>query len=167
MPHFRVLDVDVPLVIQNAKERGALTDAFGKLVMHMRKRVVDSARRKVDSEEERTEMGAVFRRIYDAVAAMDPDARERALKLSERCADNMAKEFLMLLANRGHDLRISDNHAIRFRMNIEVVDVVTGDVVLSHPADDSPGYLPQLWGRWINRFTVKEEETGGAILAED
>ena len=136
------------------ERRTVLQDLFGAYVMWNRSQVMEMAEKRVGSIEAREALGTVFRKAYEGVASLGAPEQAAALKLAEKCVDDFAIMMLALLAHNGVDLRLESGEAVRFPLDIEVVDVASRDVVLRERIGGS-GFLPDKWGRWLNRSPFK------------
>ena len=143
---FRLIDLPVD---ENEKTT-CLADIFGAYLMWNRAQVMEAAKKRIGSQEARGTLGAIFRKPYDDVAALGEGERAAALALAEKCVDDFAILMLALLAHQGVDVRLESGEAVRFPLDIEVVDATSRDIVL-HQSIGHAGFLPDNWGRWLNR----------------
>jgi hypothetical protein len=139
-----------------AKRSEVFADLLGVYIMWIRSRVVNSARIRISSEEDRAKMGKLFRAVYDRIAMLEPEQREAALKFAERCVDNFAQELLMLLSHVGNDLRLSSGNVIRLRLDMEIINPETDQVLASEGVNRGRTYLPSRWGRWLNQSATQK-----------
>jgi hypothetical protein len=135
-------------------------DVFGAYLMWNRQHVMETAAKRISSGAARADLGNIFRRAYDEVAALGDHERAAALKLAEKCVDDFAILMLALLAHNGVDVRLESGEAIRFPLDIEVVDVDSRNVVLREQIAPGAGsFLPDNWGRWLNKNPFKQQVT--------
>ncbi len=141
----------------NAHERHEeLVDLFGRYVMWLRNRTVEAVRALAESEEARAHLGTIRRKPYDGVGSMSPEEREAALRFSGAAVDEFIKLLLGVLAHRGIDFELGDRHAIRYRLEMEVVDVDDRETILSEVINrDGAKHFADYWGRWLNRHQDK------------
>jgi hypothetical protein len=58
-----------------------------------------------------------------------------------------------MLGGTGVDQRLGDEHAIRFKLDLEICRVDTHDVVEVETLNrGGKKFFGDYWGRWINRF---------------
>jgi hypothetical protein len=136
--------------------RQSLQDIFGAYLMWNRSHVLEAAKKRVDSEDARSRLGTIHRKPYDDIASLEDGVRVAALKLAEKCLDDFAVLMLALLAGNGVDLRLESGEAVRFPMDIEVLDVVSRKAILRERIGAGAGFLPDCWGRWLNRNLFRE-----------
>ena len=135
----------------------ALVDLFGRYLMWLRRSNVASTRRLVEDPDERSKLGTIPRRPFEAAAALSASQRETAIVLAESCADRLMKSLLHLLTHEGSDLPLGEDRHVRFRLEIGIV------------ADESDGIVERrvlnrggrrcfydYWGRWLNRFGARQ-----------
>lgn len=139
------------LSTEKTARREALQDIFGAYLMWNRAKVLETARRRIDSEGARSGLGTIRRKPYDDVMALETEGRAAAVKLAEKCIDDFAVLMLALLAGNGMDLRLESGEAVRFPMDIELIDTASGEVLLRERIGAGAGFLPDNWGRWRNR----------------
>lgn len=136
--------------------REALADIFGQYLFWARHAVLSRTKSLVTNPEaRRTIAGKIFREPYDRAATLPSEQREIAFELVTEGIDCFANELLGLLSNEGVDLRLGEDHAIRFRLVIEICEANTEDeaVILEEPINrGGKRYFAGNWGRWLNRF---------------
>lgn len=129
-----------------------LVDLFGRYVMWIRNRAIDSARDLVESEDSRERLGRLYRRPYEEIAAMSGEDRERAVRLAETTVDAFVELFLRVLAHRGMDFPYGPSHRVQYELNMEICDPVSGDVVWRDAINrHGAKHFADYWGRWRNR----------------
>ncbi len=106
-----------------------LVGFFGHFLFWLRNRAIDASRTLIESEEARGKLGTIRRKHYDGVAQMPPDQREEAMRLVEETLNGFAERLVWSLGDEGTDSRFGSRHAYRFRVEMEIVDADTGEVV--------------------------------------
>jgi hypothetical protein len=133
-------------------QRETLLDCFGQHLFSIRNHLRDSVRFHVESSEARDKMGTIPARPYAAVAALDDEAKEAALQLSDEVIDRYMCRLLTLFQSTGSSLRLGDDHAIRYRLHSEVVSTQDDGVALEALINrDTSRALEMYFGRWLNR----------------
>ena len=153
-PTIEVNFVDLPT---DPKERHEmLVDVFGRYLFWLRNWSVDATRQLAESQEAREELGTIRRKKYDDFSALTPEQREMVCKVSEATVDRFIQLFLTLLAGTGVDQRFGSDHAIRFKLDMEICDVENADVVEQETVNrGGKKFFADYWGRWLNSFTSK------------
>jgi len=130
----------------------AAVDAFGQHLFSLRNQVLEGLRQYVESDVARARLPALSRREYDAVAALAPEGREAALGLSRRAVDSYIPGVLTLLTGTGDSLSLGPDHAINYRLVLEVKKVKTGAVAEEFTVNrNCRKALMDYFGRWLNR----------------
>lgn len=131
----------------------ALVDAFGFLFVSLRNQSLQRVHDLVRSKEMREQLGALFREPYDEVAQLSPQQQQIAIGLARNSIDLFARIVLTMLAGKGLDQTLGASHAICFRLEMEIKDLATGEVVDEETINrDGKRHFPEYWGRWLNRF---------------
>jgi hypothetical protein len=152
----------LPLKISDmpANERDKLRwlqDIFGAFLMWNRSSVIDKAKKRINSDNQRAHLGTVFRKAYDDVASLGDRERDAAIKLAEKCVDDFAISMLALLAHNGVEQRLESGEAIRFPTEIEIVEVNTGKTAFrAKLAPGAGSFMPDRWGHWLNKNPFKK-----------
>ncbi|MEQ8790922.1 MAG: hypothetical protein RIC55_31960 [Pirellulaceae bacterium] len=134
----------------------ALVDLFGEYLFWVRGQSMSRIRRLVESEEDRNKLGTLFRELFDAAAGLSNEDRETAVKLAESAVGSFAGLFLTMVSGQGFDDNLGPNHVFRFRLDMEVCDAETGEVVFEETINRGGNkYFPEYWGRWLNRYGTK------------
>lgn len=135
------------------KERHeAFVDLFGQFLLWLRNWAIDASRKFVVSEEARETLGAIRRKPFDGVAALPPEQREAAMLLVEEAVNGFAERLVWFFGDEGTDLRFGSGHAYRFRIEMEIVDIETGEIVDKETINRGGKFFGSYWGRWLNRF---------------
>ena len=130
-------------------------DAFGEFIFWLRNWSLDASRHLIESSEAREALGTVRRRYYDGVAQLTPEQREAALLIAQETLDGLLQRLTWALGDEGTDARLGQGHAYRFRVEMEIVDVATGEVVEVETINRGGKFFGSYWGRWLNRFASK------------
>jgi hypothetical protein len=130
-----------------------LVDLFGHYVLWLRNRSLRTTRQLAESEEMRAGLGTIRSARYDELAAMPPEQREAAYKAAEATVDRFIESFLTLLSGTGADERLGEGHAVRFRLDLEICEVESMEVVGQETLNrGGEKFFAGYWGRWLNRF---------------
>jgi hypothetical protein len=131
----------------------ALVGVFGQSIIWLRNRAIEEFREVVESEEAREKLGTIRRRKYDAIAALNPEERLAACKFAEAAMDRVLQLLLTMLSGTGTDQRLGDDHAIRFKLLMEILEVENAEVVSEETINrGGEKFFADYWGRWLNRF---------------
>jgi hypothetical protein len=109
----------------------------------------------VESEEAREKLGTIRRKYYDGVAKMTAGDKDAAFLFAEATLDSFLERFIWCLGNEGTDARFGDNHAYRFEVKMEIVDVESGETVHTESINRGGKFFGSHWGRWLNRYLGK------------
>lgn len=129
-----------------------LVDVFGQYLMWLRNWTVEASHELAESAEARQKLGAIQRRKYEAVAALTPDQRDVACAFAEGAVDRFIQLFLTMLSGTGVDHQLGLHHAVRFRLEMEILRVadraIVGQEVINRGGEK---FFAEYWGRWKNR----------------
>jgi hypothetical protein len=137
--------------------------------MWLRDWTVQSSRDLVEPAADRAKLGTIRRRKYDAIASMSPEQRLAACKLAEATVDRFIQLLLTLLAGTGVDQRLGEQHAVCFRLVMEILRVDTHEIVHEEILNrDGAKFFGDYWGRWLNRLGEQSEagECNGDVKRE-
>lgn len=135
-----------------ADRKEAAVELFGQHVFSVRNQLVDRLRRFVESADARGGLGSLHRREYDAVAGLDPTAREAALALARKAIDGYLQEILGLLTGTGDSLSFGRGHAINYRLILQVKEVGSDEVVEEFDINrECQKVFFTYYARWLNR----------------
>lgn len=137
-------------------------DFFGQFLFWLRNSSLERCRELIESEDSRQALGAIHRQYYERVAQMPKKGQEAAVLLVEATLDGFIKHFAWLLGDEGTDARFGSQHAYRFRVEMEIVDVETGQVIEEQAVNRGGRFFGSYWGRWLNRYSSKTRPGGGA-----
>jgi hypothetical protein len=133
-----------------------LVDIFARYILWARELVIRSSTRLAESAEERERLGRLFRAPFERMGDLDTNQRIAAYEFMKACLDSFAREVLGIIGNEGLDLGLGIKHAVRFRLDIEICDVETGQVVETETISrGGEKFLPDYWGRWLNQFGAR------------
>ena len=137
----------------------ALVDAFGEYIVWVRQQTLMRSRRLVESREAREELGRIFRDAYEEASTMSTEDRERSYRLVESGVDFFARLFLTMVSGTGFDHPFGPKHAVRFRIEMEICDGNSGEVVEEETINRKGAkFFPDYWGRWLNRAKANPED---------
>jgi hypothetical protein len=152
-----VFDTSLSQLPSAPKERHeAFVEFFGQFLFWLRNSALDSSRRFIESEEWREKLGTIRRRCYEGVARMPPEQRDAAMLLVEETLNGFAERLAWLLGDEGVDARLGTQHAYRFRVVMEVVDLETGEIVEEETINRGGKFFGSYWGRWLNRYSTSK-----------
>jgi hypothetical protein len=151
------IDINLSDLPADPKQRHeTLVSIFGRYMIWLRNWAVGASRQLVESKEARDKLGTIRRAKYDSVAEFDPIQRDAACNLAEATVDRFIQLFLTMLSGTGVDQRLGENHAVRFKLDMEIMDLDTEEVVeqqTMNRATDKP--FADYSGRWLNQFGSK------------
>lgn len=154
------LDYDLSQLPKDRKLRHDIfVDFFGQFLFWLRNCCLKTSRSFVESAEAREKLGTVRRHYYDDVAQLPVEHREAAMRLVEETLNSFAERMVHLLGDEGTDARIGSDHAYRFRLEMEIVDLKTGTVVEQETINRGGSYFGRYWGRWLNRYSAQMPQT--------
>jgi hypothetical protein len=131
----------------------AAVDAFGQHLFSLRNKLLERLRRVIESEADRKRIGSLHRQEYDAVAALAPAERDAALSLVRKTIDLYLQDILILFTGTGDSLRFGDDHAVNYRLVLQVKEVASDQVVEEFDINrECERALSTYYGRWLNRF---------------
>lgn len=143
-------------VSSEPKERHEkFVDLFGHFLFWLRNCSLRASRKLTDSEEAREKLGTIRRKSYDAVARMSSDDREAAHSLTEETLNAFLERLAWCLGDEGTDARFGSRHAYRFRVEMEIVEVESGEVVDTETINRGGRFFGSYWGRWLNQHGDK------------
>ena len=131
----------------------ALVDLFGRYIIWMRNWNNESTRRLVENSEFREKLGTILRQPFEDASELSDAECEKAVHLAEASVDAFVKRLLQVLAHRGSDFLYGQNHVVRFRMVMEIVEKENDELV--HEEIINRGgtkHFADYWGKWLNRF---------------
>jgi hypothetical protein len=130
----------------------AFVELFGQFLFWLRNWAIDASRTLVGSEEARGKLGSIRRKPFEGVAALPPEQRDAAMLLAEETVNGFTERLIWFFGDEGTDSRIGARHAYRFRIEMEVVDIETGEIVEEHSINRGGEFFGSYWGRWLSRF---------------
>lgn len=131
-----------------------LVDCFGQFLFWLRNWSTSASRGLVESADARERLGTIRRTPYEGVAAMTKENRDAALLFAQETLDGFLERFLWSLGDEGTDARFGPNLAYRFRVEMEIVNVDTGDICDEEPINRGGRFMGSNWGRWLNRYSA-------------
>jgi hypothetical protein len=136
-----------------AERHEVFVDFFGQFLIWLRNSSLQASRKFIESDEWREKLGAIRCRYYEGVARMPPEQREAAMLLVEETLNGFTERLTWLLGDEGTDARMGSRHAYRFRVEMEIVDVETGELVEVETINRGGKFFGANWGRWLNRYS--------------
>jgi hypothetical protein len=154
MERFQQSNVSFENLPATPKERHeVLVDLFGQYLFWVRNQTVERMTALVESVEDREKLGRIHRAAYEETAKLSPEDRQRAYRLVESMLGVFAKKILTMISGQGFDDPIGPRHVFRYRLDMEVCDSETGDVVFEETINrNGEKFFPEYWGRWLNRY---------------
>lgn len=140
----------------NDKERHEiLVDCFGEFLFWLRNWALESSRELINSEAIREKIGNVRRKHYEGASQLNAEDRQAAMLLVEETLNSFLERLIWFLGNEGSDALFGTHHAYRFRVELEIVDIDTGNIVLEETINRGGKFFGSNWGRWLNRYASK------------
>jgi hypothetical protein len=137
------------------ERREAFVEFLGQHLFSTRNQRLSAIRQLVESAESRNGLGTIHRQPYEAVSGLEPSGRKAAMELAQTAINLFIQDLLGLLQNIGSDVRFGENHALRYRLWLEVIDLADED----HPVvaeelinRDASRALESYFGRWLNKY---------------
>ena len=131
-------------------------DLFGQFVFWLRNWSLDASKKLIESEESRTTVGTIRRKYYDGVAAMSLEQRQAAMLFVEGTLNCFCERLTWFLGGRSNDLRLGRTHAVRFQVQVEIVDIESDEIVETETVSIvGKKFFGSYWGRWLNRYRNK------------
>ena len=151
-PAFDISFGDLP---SDPKERHEiLVDLFGRYLMWLRQWTVNATREMSESEDAREKLGTIRRHKYEALSELTPEQRETVYSISEATVDRFIQLFLTMLAGTGTDQRLGSDHAIRFKLDMEICDVEDAEVLEVETINrGGKKFFADYWGRWLKQIS--------------
>lgn len=140
----------------DARDRhDVIADLFGHFIFWLRNSSLRASRNLIESVEAREKLGTIRRKYYDGVAKLPPEDRESAMLLAEEALNGFLERLVWCLGDEGIDARIGKNHAYRFRIEMDIVDLESEKVVRSETINRGGKFFGSYWGKWLNRHRDK------------
>jgi hypothetical protein len=150
-----IIDLNIADLSADAKKsHELLVTIFGQYVFWLRNWAIDASRELVESEEARQKLGTLRRGKYEEIASFSPKQREAACNLAQATVDRFIQLFLTMLSGTGVDQRVGKSHAVRFKLDMEILEVETEEVVVQETINRAgEKFFADYWSRWLNQFT--------------
>jgi hypothetical protein len=136
-----------------AARKEAAVELCGQHLFSLRNQRLDALRHIIETKEVRERLGALHRKEYEAVAALEPEARQAALGLARKAIDLYMQDLLGLLTNIGTSLAFGPNHAINYKLTLQVKEAESNEVIeefIINRGGERVFY--ENYGRWLNRY---------------
>lgn len=131
----------------------ALVDAFGYMLFWLRNQSLRQITSLVTSKAARGQVAKLFRKAYEEAGKLTPDQQQVALKLAGNSVDLFARLMLTMLAGTGTDQRLGTDHAVCFRLQMEIKNLETGNIVADETINrNGKKFFPEYWGRWLKQY---------------
>ncbi len=141
------------LPVDPRERHEACVALFGSDVFDVRNGVLRACNVLCESEEARSKYARLHRQAYDDIAKLPPEARQAAGRLAKRVLDNFIHQLIWMLGHGGFDHPLGPGHAIQYRLDMEVFDINSEEMVLCETVNrDGIRYFGSYWGRWLNAF---------------
>lgn len=162
------IDIDFDSLPQDIiKRHEVMVDILGQYVMWLRNWSVDSSRRIVTTHGAANQLGAIRWKRYESVAALSPSEKDGACKFSEATVDRFIELLLTLFSATGTDQRLGTSHAIRFKLDMEILEVDSEEVVAVETLNrGGRKFFADYFGRWLNRQCPPTTEGDPTVSAE-
>jgi len=87
------------------------------------------------------------------------EQREAAMLLVDETLNGFTERLAWCLGDKGTDARLGKQHAYRFRVVMEIVDVETHEIVEEATINcGGKKFFGDYWGRWLNRFSMRPKD---------
>ena len=150
-PKFEVSFEDLPS--DPEKRHEVLVDLFGEYMFWVREQAATRMRSLIESDEERSELGTLFWGVFEDAARLSDEERIVTIRLAESAISTFAGLFLTMIAGQGFDDSLGPRHVFRYRLDMEICDAETGQVVYEETINrGGKKFFPEYWGRWLNRY---------------
>lgn len=150
-PTFDFAFEDLPSDLKARHE--VLVDLFGDYLFWVQRQALSRIHELIESETKRSELGSMFRGVYDQAAALKAEDREILMRLLKSGIASFAGLFLTMISGQGFDDTLGPNYVFRYRLDMEICDAETGEVVLEETINrGGRKFFPEYWGRWLNRY---------------
>ncbi len=136
-----------------APRKEAAVELFGQHLFSLRNKLVELLRDRVESAESRKLLGSLKRKEFDAVAAFSPEQREATLAFARKAIDSYLQYILALLTGTGDDQTFGPEHAINYRLVLQVKEIKSDEVVEEFEINrECEKVFFEYYGRWLNRY---------------
>ena len=130
-----------------------LVNLFGCYFMWARNQAINGSEELVTSEQKREGLARIFREPFDEAAQLSTVDRNRAIDLARATVDSFAQLFLRVIAHQGIDFRLGDDKAMRFRLDMEIVDTDSEETIMVDTINrNCEKHFADYWGLWLNRY---------------
>ena len=148
------IDFDLAELPSDPKERHeVLVDIFGRYLFWLRSWSNTSTQRLASDESARESLGTIRRKKYDQLAELTIEQQKIVFAISEATLDRFIQFLLTLLAGTGTDQRLGLEHAIRFRLDLEICDLENVEVVERETINrGGKRFFAEYFDNWLNEF---------------
>jgi hypothetical protein len=151
-PH---IDVDVATLPEDrAAQHEAFVDFFGQHLFWCRQQAFAFTKQAISSPELRQRLGRIPAEPYTRVSELPIPAQGTAEALAGASVDHFIQLLLALLTSGGSDLHLGDEHAIRYKLIMEIIKTDDWSSVLPEEVINRNGRkaFASYFGRWMNRY---------------
>jgi len=145
-------DLDsLPAEIQARHE--ALVDFFGRHLFWCRRQTSDFTQSAVSSPDLRKRLGRIPAESYARVAELPQNARDAAIDIANAAVDDFMKRVLVLFTTMSADQRLGEEHGIRYKLYMEIIERADWDRVVTEELINRDGekVFCDYFGRWLLR----------------
>jgi hypothetical protein len=130
-----------------------LVDVFGRYLFWAMDESSNLVKSRVESKEARDQLERARRETYEKAAnALTPEQQGMALALAREAVQILAKQFLAILEAHGISHRLGQEHAIRFRLIMEICETADMKVVFEEVINrGGEKAFASYWGRWLHQ----------------
>lgn len=147
------IDLSYDELPNDSKERHEIfVNVFGEYLFWARNSTLAYMESLVDDPDARDRLGSIFREPFTNASRLNDIDRDAAFSLMREGIDAFTRELLRIFTSTGTSLRLGENHAIRFRLDMEICDLESGGVVSEETINrHGRKSFSEYWGQWLNR----------------
>ena len=140
-----------------------MVNFFGQHLFWCRRQTSEFNDRAVSSPEIRQRLGRIPAEPYARVSELPEAARAASLELARASVDQFMQLVLALLTSGGGANRLGKEHAIRYKLIMEIIELNDYQPVLEEVINrDGEKVFSQYFGRWLNRDQKSANTTEAA-----
>ena len=129
-----------------------MVDFFGQHLFSMMNQTLDEITDLVESDEARVKLGTIKAEPFRAASELTPEQKTVALNLAQASVHRFLRMILALLTGTGSDLRYGSNHAIRYRLVMEIIGRSDFELIMEEALNrGGEKAFFDYYGRWLNR----------------
>ncbi len=139
-------------IVNSPDAHEVLVDVFGQYILWLRTETMTAFSRYVRDDEARKKLGKIRRQKFDDIATLTTGQQEASLRLAEAAIDHFVQLLLLMFGNSGIDQRLGSDHAVRFILEMEILNLVDSSVSRREILNrGGKKFFGDYWGKWINR----------------